>query len=141
MPVAVAPSAGSGPGSSGPARGAPAVVLARDDDLRILVRGVLLLEGHPIALEGRTPDVLRRLDAPERPTLLLLAVDDGDERWADDLAQALRERPELRAVVLLPRGLERLSEEAERQGARAVLVRPIALAELDRALREALSGP
>ncbi len=140
MPIAVASSAGSGPARSEPARGAPAVVLARNDDLRILIRGILLLEGLSIALEGRTPDVLRRLDPPERPTLLLLGVEDGDDRWADDLGQALQERPELRVIVLLPKGSEAAAGEAERRGARTVLVRPIALRELTEAVREALAA-
>lgn len=141
MPVAVVAAAGSGPSPSGASRGAPAVILSRDEDLRTLLRGVLLLEGHRIALEASGPEALARLGPAQDRTLLLLAAEKGDGSWREDLATALKARPELRAIVLLPNGSEPLQEEAELLGARVALVRPIALQAMMRAVREALEAP
>lgn len=141
MPDVIARAGGSSPAAPEKgAGGAPAVVLVADDDLRLLVRGVLTLERHPVILEATGPESLRRLGPPERETVLILDAGDGHGTWKDDLAAALKERPELRPVVLLPRGGDGLRSEAERLGARATVVRPIVLHELVRALDDALAG-
>ncbi len=141
LPDVAARASGSSPAAPEKgAGGAPAVVLVADDDLRLLVRGVLTLERHPVILEATEPESLRRLGPPERETVLILDAGDGRGNWKADLATALKERPELRPVVLLPRGGDGLRSEAERLGARATVVRPIVLHELVRALDDALAG-
>ncbi len=141
MPDLVARYSGASPAAGERApTGAPAVVLVADDDLRLLVRGVLILEHHPVILEAKGPESLRWLGPPDRETVLILDAGDGRGNWKEDLAAALKERPELRPVVLLPRGGDGLRTEAEGLGARATVVRPIVLRELVRALDDALAG-
>jgi DNA-binding NarL/FixJ family response regulator len=118
----------------------PAVLWVPDDDVRLLLRVILTLQRFPIALELSSAEALRRW---EPPPLVLFVVDavSGADRWREELAEALRIRPELRTVVLLPRDREALRREAEALGARATLVRPFAVREFVAAVREALRGP
>jgi DNA-binding NarL/FixJ family response regulator len=117
----------------------PAVLWVPDDDVRLLLRGILTLQRHPVVLELGSAEALRRWEPPETALLVVDAVS-GASRWREELAEALRARPELRAIVLLPRDREGLRAEAEALGARATLVRPFAVRELVAAIREALRG-
>ncbi len=117
----------------------PAVLWVPDDDLRLLLRGILTLQRHPVVLELTSAEALNRWEPPPVALLVVDAVS-GSGRWRDELAQALRARPELRAIVLLPRNHEALRTEAEELGARATLVRPFAIRDLVEAIREALRG-
>ena len=123
-----------------PSAGAvPAVLWIPDDDVRLLLRGILTLQRHPVVLELTTAEGLNRWDPPPVALLIVDAVS-GSDRWRDELSEALRARPELRAIVLLPRNRESLRAEAEELGARATLVRPFAIRDLVNAIREALRG-
>jgi DNA-binding NarL/FixJ family response regulator len=117
----------------------PSVLWVPDDDVRLLLRGILTLQRHPVVLELSTADVLRRWEPPPVALLIVDAVS-GAERWREELVDALRARPELRAIVLLPRDREGLRRDAEALGARATLVRPFAVRDLVAAIREALRG-
>jgi DNA-binding NarL/FixJ family response regulator len=112
----------------------PAAILTADEDLRLLVRGVLTLHHHPILLEGSGPEFLRLLAGTDGPIALVFDVGDGGGTWANDLAALVAARPSLRAVVLLPPGRRDLIERAAASGARATIVRPVALRELVQAL-------
>jgi len=118
----------------------PAVLWVPDEDLRLLLRGLLVLQHHPVVLELTSADALRRWEAP-RVALLVVDAVSGADRWRAELAEALRSRPELRAVVLLPHDREGLRQEAEALGARATVVRPFAVRDLVGAIREALREP
>jgi DNA-binding NarL/FixJ family response regulator len=117
----------------------PSVLWVPDDDVRLLLRGILTLQRYPVALELTSAESLRRW---ESPTVALLVIDavSGAGRWRAELTEALRARPELRAIVLLPREHEELRREAEALGARATLVRPFAVRDLVAAIRTALEG-
>jgi CheY-like chemotaxis protein len=135
---------GGAPSSRSPARPAasaaepvPAVLWVPDDDVRLLLRGILTLQHHPVALEITAAEALRRWDPPKVALLIVDAVS-GVDRWREELTEALRSRPELRALVLLPRDREKVRHEAEALGARATLVRPFAVADLVRAIGVAL---
>jgi DNA-binding NarL/FixJ family response regulator len=117
----------------------PAVLWVPDDDVRLLLRGILTLQRHPVVLELASAEALHRWEPPEVALLVVDAVS-GAERWREELTEALRSRPELRAIVLLPRDHEALRREAEALGARATLVRPFAVRDLVAAIREALRG-
>jgi DNA-binding NarL/FixJ family response regulator len=117
----------------------PVVLWVPDDDVRLLLRGILTLQRHPVVLELASAETLRRWEAPEVALLLIDAVS-GADRWRQELAEALRAQPELRPIVLLPREQEALRREAEALGARATLVRPFAVRDLVQAIREALRG-
>lgn len=117
----------------------PSVLWVPDDDVRLLLRGILTLQHHPVVLELSSAEALRRWEPPDVALLIVDAVS-GAERWRAELTEALRSRPELRAIVLLPRDREALRREAEALGARTTLVRPFALRDLVAAIREALRG-
>jgi two-component system, OmpR family, alkaline phosphatase synthesis response regulator PhoP len=117
----------------------PSVLWVPDDDVRLLLRGILTLQRHPVALELSSSEALARWDAPPVALLIVDAVS-GAGRWQEELTAALRARPELRAIVLLPRDREALRAQAEALGARATLIRPFAVRDLVAAIREALKG-
>jgi DNA-binding NarL/FixJ family response regulator len=130
---------GSGLASSpGPER-VPAVLWVPDDDVRLLLKGILMLQRFPVVLELTSADGLRRWE-PSPVALLVVDAVSGQARWREELTEALKLRPELRAIVLLPRDTEALRREAEELGARATLVRPFAVRDLVSAIREALRG-
>ncbi|HTT16750.1 MAG TPA: hypothetical protein VMH49_05285 [Thermoplasmata archaeon] len=117
----------------------PAVLWVPDDDVRLLLRGILTLQRHPVVLELTTAESLHRWE-PAPVALLIVDAVSGASRWREELTEALRARPELRALVLLPRDHDALRREAEGLGARATLVRPFAVRDLVAAIREALRG-
>lgn len=117
----------------------PAVLWVPDDDVRLLLRGILNLQRYPVALEIGSAEALRRWD-PSPVALLIVDAVSGADRWREELAEALRVRPQLRALVLLPRDHEALQREAESLGARATLARPFAVREFVAAVREALGS-
>jgi DNA-binding NarL/FixJ family response regulator len=119
---------------------APAVLWVPDDDLRLLLRGILTLQHHPVALELTSAEALHRWEPPP-VALLIVDAASGAERWREELADALATRPELRAIVLLPRGQQNLEHEAEALGARATLARPFGIKDLVEAIHRALHGP
>jgi len=133
------------PASSGsalrPERSIEAVLLGANDDTRLLLRGLLRLHRHRIVLEAKSVDDLRQLPPADGPRVLLQDVDDDDERWSEDLAGALRDHPELRAVVLLPSDGGGLRAEAMRSGARGVIVRPFSIRDLVHQVDDAAFGP
>lgn len=129
---------GTSPGAGG--ENVPAVLWVPDDDVRLLLRGILTLHRHPVVLELTSSEALQRWDPPPVALLIVDAVS-GADRWREELAAALRARPELRAVVLLPRDRRGLRTDAEALGARATVVRPFAVREFVEALREALRAP
>jgi hypothetical protein len=136
------PSSGGAPTPSSPPRArVPAVLFGPDDDLRRFLRGLLLLHRHPVALEARSPDEVVNLPGSPEPRLLVFDAGPAEGAWRDDLVALLRARPELRTVVLLPKGGERLRPEVERLGGRAMLVRPFGVDDLLRAIDEALAEP
>jgi DNA-binding NarL/FixJ family response regulator len=122
-----------------PTEPVPAVLWVPDDDVRLLLRGILTLQHHPVALELSSAEALLRWEPPKVALLIVDAVS-GADRWRAELAEALRTRPELRALVLLPRDREKVRQEAETLGARATLVRPFAVTDLVRAIQIALRG-
>ncbi len=127
------------PASSGERarEGAETVLWIPDDDRRLLVRGLLTLGHHPVVLEARSTEALRRWE-PGGPTVLVLDAISGAERWREELARAVGLRPELGAVVLLPSDDGALRAEAEKLGARAVVSRPFGARELLEAVERAV---
>jgi DNA-binding NarL/FixJ family response regulator len=116
----------------------PAVLFGGDDDRRLLLKGILLLHRHPVSLEARSVEDLRELAPSSRPELLVF--DAGDGPWADTLATSLRERPTLRAVVLLPPRSPEMEEAAIHAGARSTVTRPFTIRELVDAIDDALAA-
>lgn len=117
-----------------PPRPVPAILVGRDGDRRLLLRGILALEHHPIAFEAREPAELADLPPAVERELLVLDLDADDGAGGERLADLARTRPSLRTVVLLPPGSDAGPAEALRLGARVALTRPFTL----RAFREAV---
>lgn len=120
--------------------GTPAILWVPDDDVRLLLRGILQLHHHPVVLQLTSAEGLRGWDS-SRTALLVIDAASGAERWQQELAQALRIRPELRALVLFAREEEPARRKAEGLGARATLARPFALRDFLRAVSQALGAP
>ncbi len=112
----------------------PAVILGRDEETRLLLRGLLRLHRHPVVQEAATVEELGELPSAAGHRILLYDVPAGDDRWATDLTSVLARHPDLRAVVILPPGTVTPEGEAQRAGARAILARPFAIQEFARAL-------
>lgn len=113
-----------------PTYGLPAVVLGGNADSRLLLRGLLRLHRHPVLLEAETAEGIDRLPATSGAKILVLdAGTEPDPAWAEALASVLRARPDLRALVILPRSEATLETRARTAGARAILIRPFAIRE------------
>ena len=140
MPELVVPTAGAAATRSGDPARRPALIVVRNDDLRLLVRGILTLSGHRVVQEHREVDALSCLEGVEAGSLLVLDVGDGTGEWAGSLASAVRAGEDLRAIVIVPGGDQRLRAMAVEHGARATVGRPLVLSEFLDALAGAL-GP
>lgn len=132
--LAVAYAGGPGPGAAQESPPTPVAILTPDDDLRLLVRGVMTLHHRPVLLEGSGPEFLRLLESTDGTLALVFDVGDGSGRWGEDLGRLLAARPDVRAIVLLPAGRADLAGAARAAGAKAVLLRPVGLAELTKAV-------
>ena len=132
--LAVAYAGGRGPGGPAEPAPTPVAILTPNDDLRLLVRGVMTLHHRPVLLEGSGPEFLRLLESTDGTLALVFDVGDGSGSWGEDLGRLLRARPDLRPIVLLPAGRADLIEAARAAGAKAILLRPVVLAELTQAL-------
>lgn len=139
MPGFAAPTAGGAHPPSPDDERPHAVVVVRDDDLRLLVRGLLLLEHVAVILEGPGPEVLRRYTPLGARTLLVLDAETYGERWREEIAELRRTHPELRLVMLFAHASPHELEEAKAAGAHAALVRPIVLSAFVSAIGLALA--
>jgi AmiR/NasT family two-component response regulator len=123
----------------------PAILWGRNEDTRLLLRGLLRLNRYPILREVASLDELRALPAASDPRLLVMDAEAEQGDWNEEVAAALREQPQLRVVVILPRDSSDSEERARAAGARATVVRPFAIrdlvAALDRATRDDAPPP
>lgn len=111
-----------------PLSAVPAVLLGGSEDTRLLLRGLLRLHRHRVLLEAQAPEGIERLPAsPETKVLILDAGSKADCTWAEDLSSVLKNRSDLRALVILPTSDPTLETRAREAGARGVLVRPFAI--------------
>jgi DNA-binding NtrC family response regulator len=118
---------------------APAAIYGPDDDVRLLLRGILLLYRHPVTREAKLPSELGHL--PSESRVLIYDVGAAPTGWTDVLAGVIRENPALPVLVLLPSGGEELASEAERAGAQGTLVKPFATHALIAAIDTLLTVP
>lgn len=131
----------SPPSTPTPASGAPAIVLGGSEDTRLLLRGLLRLHRHRVLLEAPTREGLARIPTtPEVKILVLDAGPDKGEAWAEELANLLKGRSDLRALVILPSSDPGLETRARQAGARATLVRPFAIRDFVEAV-DSLGAP
>jgi hypothetical protein len=131
----------SGSASSGtPSGPVESVLWGEDADERLLLRGLLRLHRHPVVFEAASLDELGRLPAASEPKLLVVAVRSDDEGWEKDLRSVLASHPELRPVVILPKGKGTRGTPAAPSCASVVIARPFAIRDFINALTSALNG-
>jgi CheY-like chemotaxis protein len=133
----------SGPSSSDrstPATGSPSVLLVRNLDTRLLLRGLLRLQRYPVVFEADRPEDLDRL--PEGAGVSVIVIDqDADEAdWNEDVRSVLARRPELRPILLTSDRSPEFATRAASAGVRAVVVRPFQIRELAQALETAAAS-
>lgn len=121
-------STGAGAGARG--GGTSAVVCGRNEETRLLLRGLLRLHRFRVVQEVGTVDDLDRLGPASEPTVLVFDAESEVGAWDRELARALGAHPALRAVVILPRGSSTSEARARTAGASAVVARPFAIREL-----------
>lgn len=112
-----------------------AVVWGADADQRLLLRGLLKMQHHAVVFEARSPEDLDDLPDTLERRLLLVDAESADPAWDGALSAVVRRHPSLLPVVVLPHGASRADEARARAcGARATLVRPFTVQELERAI-------
>lgn len=119
----------------------PAVVLSANEDTRLLLRGLLRLNRHPVVFEGRAAEELDGVPPGEGPRILLLDGDAVPGGWESAIRVALAREPSLRVILLTPDRSPALAARAREAGARTVLVRPFAIAEFIEALARSSEIP
>jgi CheY-like chemotaxis protein len=122
-----------------PKGGTPAVLCVGDPDARLLLKGLLRLHHHPVRAETGSADELLGLEPLAEPTILLYEIDPATDRWEDELRAIGARHAEARPIVLASTRLPDLEGRARCAGARAVLVRPFALRDLNAALAAAVA--
>lgn len=123
----------SSPESTPPVAPAAAVVVAGEDETRVLLRGLLRLHQYQVVgeAEGATPalDLVRR----HRPRVLVVDVNLAEGSATELVDAAKRSHPALRAILVGP--ANRLGRTEGRLPADVVLQRPFRIRELADALR------
>ncbi len=121
-----------------PIEGTPAVLCSPDPDTRLLLKGLLRLQRHPVRTESDSADDLLELDPVAEPTVLLFEIAPGADRWEEELRAIGARHPKVRSVVIAPGGGAELDDRARCAGARAVLHRPFSIREMRTAIEAAL---
>lgn len=120
----------------------PLVVWSGNDDTRLLLRGLLRLHQGIVAFEASTRPELDLLPVLSTPTVLVADAEAWSPEWEQELLSALRDHPELRPLVILPREGGPLGPEVRAQGATIALVRPFTVRDFLRAVVSAAeTGP
>ena len=116
------------------------VIVSRNDETRLLLRGLLRLHHIPVPTEGSSVEGMTDLIAAGDHAVLLLDVDLEEKEWVGAV-RSLRERcSELRVVLLTPSRSPRVDALAKEAGVSTVLRRPFAVHELIDAVTQA-NGP
>ncbi len=110
--------------------GSAVIVCGRNEDTRLLLRGLLRLHRYRVVHEATTPDDLDGLPSVPGPVVMVVDAESEVAPWDAQLAATLGGHPELRAVVILPREATRSAERAKAAGASAVVGRPFAIHDL-----------
>ena len=123
-----------------PSKRFAAVLLGGSEDDRLLLRGLLRLQHHPVLLDAPVREELDRLPLTPEPKILVVTAEAGkDGSWAADLSSVVASRSDLRALVILPSPDPALVARAREAGAKGVLSRPFAIRDFVAAL-DALEG-
>ena len=117
-----------------------AVVCGKNEETRLLLRGLLRLHRFRVVHEVGSVDDLDRLGTAGEPTVLIFDAESEVGAWDRELTRALGAHPALRAVVILPRGSSTSEAKARAAGASAVVARPFAIRELVEGVEQAAAA-
>jgi CheY-like chemotaxis protein len=110
-------------------------IYSGNDEIRLLLRGLLKLHRFHVVREGGVPAALRDLPKDSSPVVVLDA--DLDEMgWVEAIQVLRKERPELRVILLTATRSPRVEGQAKASGIDVVVRRPFPV----HALLEAVQG-
>lgn len=110
-------------------------VYSGNDEIRLLLRGLLKLHHFSVVREGSLPASL--VDLPkERTPVVVLDADLDEVGWSEAIQLLRSQRPELRMVLLTATRSPRIGNQAKAIGIDAVVQRPFPV----HALLEAVGG-
>jgi DNA-binding NarL/FixJ family response regulator len=111
-------------------------IYSAQDDVRLLLRGLLRLHRYRVVGEGNSPNALLQL--PKDSDAVVVVDADLDEvGWAEAVTSLHRARPGQRVVLLSATRSPRVESQAKSLGISAVVRRPFAVHQLV----EAVNGP
>jgi DNA-binding NtrC family response regulator len=120
---------------------APIAIGGSNDEIRILLRGILRLHRYPVAGEAMSPGDLGRLPSDTRILIYDVARSGDVAPWTESVSALTRDNPGIQVLALLPYGSEGNRTEAERTGALATLVKPFKVQDLLRSIDALLAEP
>lgn len=122
---------------------ASVAILSPNDDLRLLLRGLVRMGRHTIAGEGRGVEALATLPvAASGASFVVLADVDLESPNCSATIQAFAtSNPNVRIVLLTPARSARISAAAQACGVTCVVHRPFAIHELMVAIAPLPDGP
>jgi DNA-binding NarL/FixJ family response regulator len=111
-------------------------IYSAQDDVRLLLRGLLRLHRYRVVGEGNGPSSLQQL--PKDSGAVIVVDADLDEvGWAEAVTTLHRANPEQRVILLCATRSPRVESQAKALGISAVVRRPFAVHQLI----EAVNGP
>jgi DNA-binding NtrC family response regulator len=116
------------------AREGPVALCIADEDLRLLLRGLLRLREHSVDIETAELDAVERMLPDSEPVTLLTDCISSDPFWFEKLAGILRTHPTLRTVLLARQDDTDSTSRACRLGVLLVLCRPLTFQKVDQLL-------
>jgi CheY-like chemotaxis protein len=120
----------TGVGAGGPNGMAEIVIAGGTEETRILLRGLVRLHRHQVVAEGTGVEVLANLPKSPAPRLVLVDVDLEQDGWGSGIADAWRDHPDLRIILIARSRSPRLEARAKELGVAVLLRSPFAIHEL-----------
>jgi CheY-like chemotaxis protein len=110
------------------------VIAGGTEETRILLRGLVRLHRHQVVAEGSGPEILGSLPTGAGSRVLLVDVDLDEAAWASRIADARRDHPDLRLILISRSRSPRLETRAKELGVAVLLHSPFAIHELVEAI-------
>ncbi len=117
--------------------GIPTVLLVASPDTRLLLKGLLRLQRHPVVFEADRLEAFEQCPAPTGATLLVIDHDPTLGDWCANVRAILARHPDYRTILVTPDRSPEVAQKAPTLGVKAVVVRPFALRDFAAALTTA----
>ncbi|HKS59787.1 MAG TPA: hypothetical protein VJS68_03300 [Thermoplasmata archaeon] len=105
------------------------VIVARNEETRLLLKGLLRLHRHRVIGEAFTLEQAESLVGGSAPALLLVDAEADTEEWAS-LRKSIEIHPGLKAILITPSRSKSGEDRAREAGFDALVRRPFAVREL-----------